>query len=163
MSFGTTSDISSWWTCSLITRAFVSATSWIPISNLTISLLGHELLLSVDQARELLQRPPQLDRAALEPSAVRGETLEQRLRRRVQQRLDLVQRDVELAQAADRLAVARLVERVPPVARVLVHVRRHEQADRVVTTQGADGQARRPGEAADREQMRAWRPSSRRA
>ena len=84
----------------LTTRAFVSSTSWIPISNLTISLLGHELLLSVDQSRQLLQRLPQLDRAALEPRAVRVEAFEQRLGRRVQKRLDLVERDVELAQAA---------------------------------------------------------------
>ena len=83
--------------------------------------------------------------------------------RRVQQGAYLLQRDVQLAQAANRLAVARLLERVPAVARVLVHAGGHEQADRVIATERADGEAGRPGEAADREQMRGWRPSSRRA
>ena len=86
-------------------------------------LLGHERLLSVDQSGELLQRVPQLDRAALEARAVRLEPFAQGLGRRVQKLTHLVERDVQLAQPADRLAVARLLERVPAVAGVLVHVR----------------------------------------
>ena len=63
---------------------------------------------------------------------------------------DLVERELELAEPADRARLAQLVGPVAPVAGVAVDLGGPEQADLVVVPKGPDREAGEPREAPDR-------------
>jgi hypothetical protein len=74
----------------------------------------------VDEPVERHEDLLRLDDAALEPRTMDRKPLAQRVAVGVQQVCDLVERHLELPQAADRLRLARLRERVVAVARRVV-------------------------------------------
>ena len=65
----------------------------------------------------------------------------------------LVERQVQLAQTGDRARPLELGSPVAPVAGRPIDLGRHQQAELVVVTQGADAQPRQPGESTDREDV----------
>jgi hypothetical protein len=113
--------------------------------------IGHELLPSVDDPIELVEDSLRLDRAPFEPCPVDGEPLPHDRLVRSEQVADLVERDLERAQAPDRLRHAGLLQPVVAVAGPLVDASGLEQADLVVVPESLDRQSRDARERADRE------------
>jgi hypothetical protein len=118
-------------------------------ANANVVCLWHEPLLSVDQPIELVEDAPRLDRLSFQPRAVDGEVLPKHRVVGAEEAADLVERDVQPAQATDRLGVARLSEGVVAVAARVVDARRLEQPDVVVMAQRLHRQTAEAGEAAD--------------
>ncbi len=111
-----------------------------------LRLLGHELLLSVDDPAQLGDMRRESPDPFHKAIAVLGE---HRLVA-VQHAAHVLQRQLEVAQPPDRVGPPHLLERVEPVARCLVDPRRLEQADLRVMAQRFHGQLGQTREAADR-------------
>ena len=116
---------------------------------------AHHRLLSVDQRLQSLEDDPQLGRADRRATLVVDEhTVDQRRVLALDQRRDVVERQLEPAQHADPLRAADLAARVRAVARLGVDGGRAQQPHLVVVAQCLDRQPRDAGEAADRHQFR---------
>ena len=111
-----------------------------------LCLLGHELLLSVDEPAQLGDVRRESPDPLHEAIAVLGE---HRLVA-VQHPPHVLQRQLELAQPPDRVRPPGLLERVEPVAGRLVDPRRLQQADFRVVAQRLHAQLGQTCEAADR-------------
>ena len=113
----------------------------------------HQLLLASQQPVELVDHAPGDDRAPFEPGALDGQPLPQKRVIAAQHLGDLVERQLEGAETANRNRVARLLERVPPVAGEVVDVRGPEQAQLVIVAQRLRRQPRELRESPDRKEL----------
>ena len=90
--------------------------------------------------------------AFFQAAEVRGDQVVARPEiRRSQHGLDVVQRHVEAAEAADDLGGRDLIRRIAAVTGLLIHIGGLEQADPVIVTQRLDAQMSRASEVTDRE------------
>ena len=110
---------------------------------------GRRVLEQVAQGGNGALRPGE---AFFQAAEVRGDQVVARPEiRRGQHGLDLVQRHVEAAEAADDLGGRDLIRRIAAVTGLLIHIGGLEQADPVIVTQRLDAQMSRASEVTDRE------------